>query len=321
MTEHQSRAHDYFKKNGCLPVDKESHPVFKAYDEADNRLLEVTATVNTQWGYAYNALYKVICGYLCSIWFFHDESTQICVQRPCGIPECSLQQLIDTLYDSCIRAGLSCLNIWAIEERFLQEYQTLDGYDITSEYSDAGSEYFYRIEDLLELSGGSNFYKRKRLKKFLDMANVSFRPVTKENIHVCREVEEKWCTQQDCAICTSFANSGCSKISFAVMMDIFDDRIYSGILGYIDDTPVGFAIWEKIRKIAFVYYAKACISDFNVYLYYMMAKTYLTDIKYVNNGNDMGSPGLRTFKKLLSDHELLLKYNCTFTKPEGEKGE
>jgi hypothetical protein len=322
MTEQQSRAYDYFQKTGFLPVDIESHPVFKAYDEADNRLLEITATMSTIWGYADNAIYKRIQGYLCSIWFFKNGAAQFCVQRPYGTPEGSLQQLVDTLYDSCIKAGLSCLQIWAIEERFLKEYLDLESYGITNEYSDEGSEYFYRTKDLLELSGKSNFYKRKRLKKFIDMPTVSFRPITKENIHVCREVEDGWCRQQDCESCSSFADTGCSKKSLELMIAVFDNCIYNGILGYIDDTPVGFAIWEKMNgKIAFVYFAKASVSDFTVYLYYIMAKNDLAGIEYVNNGHDMGSQGLRTFKKLLSDHEQLRKYICTFTKPEGEKGE
>jgi hypothetical protein len=42
-----------------------------------------------------------------------------------------------------------------------------------------------------------------------------------------------------------------------------------------------------------------------------MAKDYLPGVEFLNNGYDMGKPGLRTFKRHLSVHTMMKKYLCT----------
>jgi hypothetical protein len=42
-----------------------------------------------------------------------------------------------------------------------------------------------------------------------------------------------------------------------------------------------------------------------------MARDYLEGVEYLNNGYDMGKPGLRGFKKHLSAHTMMGKYLCT----------
>jgi hypothetical protein len=311
MTDQQHKAYEYFLKQGFLPVDKESYPVFKRYDGAESRLLETTATTCTIWGFAYNAIYTIIHGYLCSLWF-NRNGTSHCMVQVTGETR-GLQQTIDTLYELYHEAGLPMLQIFAIEERFLKSYENIPGYDISTEYSDDWSEYAYRPQDILELSGSVNFYKRKRLKPYLNMPHVSVYPITKENFHICFQIEEAWCRQQECSLCASFA--GCAKKSLEIMADIFDEGVYKGILGYLNDVPVGYAICEQINeKIAILYFGKASITNFNVYLYYTVIKMYFSGVEYLNNGQDMGKAGLRIFKKHLSAHELWKKYLCTFTK-------
>jgi hypothetical protein len=150
------------------------------------------------------------------------------------------------------------------------------------------------------------------------MSNISLCPINGENIRLCFEIENEWCKNQDCEYCASF--SGCAKKSLEIMIDIFDERVYGGFFGCIDNIPVAYAIWERINeKIAFVYFAKSNVPNFNVYLYYMMVKMYLSDVEYINISSDMGKQGLRTFKKHLGSYELWPKYLCILTKKEGTK--
>jgi hypothetical protein len=314
MTEQQHKAYTYFLHKGFVPVDKASYPLFKRY-EGDTRLFDMTATVSIVWGPPRNAIYKNLLGYLCSLWFYPDGSAYFCVQH--AGPVASLQQLIDTLYGLSHEAGLS-VAINYIEERFLAAYQTVQGYDISSTYDDDLSEYAYRPQDILALSGKINANKRTGLNKFLAAPNVSILPISSKNIHICSELEKVWCSRQDCSLCESFG--GCNKKVWEDMVDIFDDHIYGGIVGYIDTTPLGYVLWEKIHeKIVFVYFAKANIPHFNMYLYYRGTKMYLSEVEYINIGGDMGKEGLRTFKKHLGAHELWRKYQCTFTRTAEEK--
>jgi hypothetical protein len=315
VTEQQNKVYDYFRKQGFLPVDTESYPVFRNYEQGDNRLGELTAVVAVVWGFAYHAVYKVIQGYLCSLWFHGEDSAYFEILRAEGKPACSLQQLVDILYNLCMEAGLPFLQIYAIEERFLEEYEALKGYAIRSEYSDDHSEYAYRIRDLLELSGGINFYKRKRIKKCVDMSNISVYPLTGENIYTCLAIQEAWCHNQECSFCHSFA--GCEKQALELMTAIFEEHVYKGLLLYHDELPIGYVICEKRDdKVVFLYFGKATVPDFFVYLIYMIVKIHFPDLEYLNINEDMGNKGLRQFKAHLSAHDLWRKYTCTFMRKE-----
>jgi hypothetical protein len=277
---------------------------------------ETTATVSTIWGFAYNAIYKVIKRYLCSVWFYQNGAIYVIIQRPPEDSGSSLQEIVDILYELSAKAGLSALRIWAVEELLLKDYKDLVDYEITSEYSGDWSEYAYKIGDLLELSGGINLNKRNRLKKFLNRQDISLLPINRGNIHTCLAIEDEWCRHQDCKYCKSF--SGCAKESLHNMIDIFDDHIHRGILAYIDNTLAGYVIWEQASRIAFVYFSKAIVANYNVYLYYILSKMYLSDAEYVNISSDMGHAGLRLFKQHLGTYELWGKYLCTLTKQGAE---
>ncbi|GHT93746.1 hypothetical protein FACS1894140_6830 [Spirochaetia bacterium] len=320
----------YFLRQGFLPMGMDSFTVFKQFDTGGRQFHELTATVSSIWAFGFDAIYKIIEGFLCSVWFYKTGQVYFVIQPSRSITTAaSLSQLIDTLYSMAAEAGISvadlpALQLWAVDERLLAELRQLRGWDVSTEYSEECSEYVYRIADIIEWNGGVNLNKRNSLKRCFNTPNVVIRPLTKENFSVCFAVEDEWCTHQDCDSCRAFA--GCLKDSLKNMAVIFDNSIYDGIALYIDDKPAGYAIWQVMNgvidgravKTAYVYFAKSNVTNFNVYLYYMAAKEYLAGagVEHVNNGYDMGKPGLRTFKKHLSVYELRRKYLCTL-KPIG----
>ncbi|MDR1904737.1 MAG: phosphatidylglycerol lysyltransferase domain-containing protein [Treponema sp.] len=312
MTEQDRRSREGFLRQGFLPVDRNSYPLYKAHDE-NNRLSEMTAAIVTSWGSAFNAVYKQINGYLCSAWFTGGLPVYFEIHRPWGTGDCSLPEIVDVLYGLSREAGLPFLQIGVIDGLFLKEYTGIRGYHIKTGYDDDHSEYGFKTGDLLELSGGINEDKRRHLKKCSRIPDVSLRPMTKENVRFCLEIEEEWCRRQDCPVCGSLV--GCEKKALEIMVDIFDDTVYNGVFAYIKDTPAGFAIGEKKdENISFLYFAKANVPDLNVYIYYMMVKTYLSGAEYLNLGEDMGKKGLRIFKTHLGVHEMWRKYVCTYTR-------
>jgi hypothetical protein len=330
----RAKTRDYFLQQGFLPMGTDSFPVFRQFDSGGRQFHELTATVSSIWAFGFDAVYKIIEGYLCSVWFYKSGHVYFVIQPPRsitaaasgGLGSDSLSRLLDLLYSMAAKAGLSAagspvLQLWAVDEGLLAELRRLAAWDLSAEYSEDCSEYVYRIADLVEWNGGVNLNKRNSLKRCFNTPNVVIRPLTKENFSVCFAVEDEWCTHQDCESCRAFA--GCLKDSLKNMAVIFDNSVYDGIALYIDGRPAGYAIWEVMNdkagggaKTAYIYFAKSNVTNFNVYLYYIAAKDYLSGLKveYVNNGYDMGKPGLRTFKKHLSVHELMPKYLCTLSK-------
>ncbi|GHV05803.1 hypothetical protein FACS189485_13350 [Spirochaetia bacterium] len=314
-----ARAYRYFRQQGFCPADRDSFPVYKQYEQASG-LQEMSAAIIASWSFVYHGLYKIIAGYLCGVYFYEGKPVYFTIHRPSEEPACSLNQIIDMLYRFSREAGLPFLQIKFIDEAYLGEYQGAKGYRVNTERRDSDDEYVYRVQDLLELSGPVNFYKRKRLKRCTDRADISLQPMTNENVHICMEIEEEWCRGKDCTYCASFG--GCEKKALEIMIDLFDDHVHKGLFLFQDDKPAGYIICEKISdKLAFLYFGKANMEGYFVYLIYTMFKTCLPDVEYMNLNEDMGSPGLRLFKSHLSAYELWPKYICTYTKEEGDGGQ
>jgi hypothetical protein len=311
MTERQTKAYNYFLKEGFLPVDKEQYLSLRSFD-GDNHTHEMTAAVCSIWGFAYHALYKQVYSCLCSIWFYSGGYSSFLVHRSPGMSKGGIAALVDALYELSANSGLPGLQIWPVEERFLEDYEQLETYTFNADCDENWCEYVYSPQDILELSGRANFNKRNRLKKNFAMPNIAIRSLTKENFDCCFQVEDAWCKEQDCTYCESFG--GCAKKSLENMAALFEERFFQGMIGYINDVPVGYAIWENTGRRAFVYFAKTYIPNFNIYLYYMMVKDYLFAAEFINIGSDMGKMGLRVFKQHLSVHTMLRKYRCTFGK-------
>ncbi|MDR1216197.1 MAG: phosphatidylglycerol lysyltransferase domain-containing protein [Treponema sp.] len=268
----------------------------------------MSAVMFIVWHYNYFGLYKVIHGYLCSVFFYEGKDIYFTIHAP-EKPERPLAAIVGILADLCRKSGLPTLQIKFVEERFLPEYKPLGPTNIV--YSDDNSEYAYKVSDLLDLSGPVNYYKRKRVKKIAAMADISLRPITAENIRLCAEIETEWCAYQDCAYCESF--TGCEKKAIEAFFDLFDEKIHKGLFLYLGEKPIGYIICEKIsEKLGVLYFGKVNIQDGFVYLIYMMFKEHLTDVEYMNISEDMGHQGLRRFKRLLSAYELWRKYIVTF---------
>jgi hypothetical protein len=317
MNEQQQSAYEFLCRSDFLPVDVASYPVFKSYDKAGNGLMEISGTTSVLWGFAFNAIYKIIHGYLCSVWFYQSGAVYVVAQIPpaSGTPDAeTMQRLVDSLYALVRAAGLESLHLWAVEEHLLPVYTAVGGYRIQSEDYDDWNEYSYTPDAILNLAGEINFYKRKRLKKCMDTPDVSLVPITCDNVRVCLEIQDVWCTKQDCAYCRSFA--GCATDALKLLIPVFDAQVYQGVLLYVGGVAAGFFIWEIVNDgtLAFVYYAQANIDNFNVYLYYMAVKEYLSGVKHVNNGHDMGKQGLRMFKSHLSAYTKRRKFLCTYSK-------
>jgi hypothetical protein len=322
LTESQTAARLFFLRNGFLPAGRESYPVFKNYDTGVSQFHELTATVSTIWAFGFSAVYRIIDGFLCSVWFYGSGDVYVYIQQPpeslfearAASPQKSLANLVDTLYAAVRDAGLPSLQIWAVNDSLLAGLQeALAGvYKLDSGYSADFSEYVYRVRDILAWDGGVNLNKRNSLKHCFNTTGVSVRPLSGENFPVCFEVEDEWCRRQDCDACRAFA--GCGRDALANMEEVFNKGDYRGLLLYINNEPAGYAIWEVLgppgSRTAYVYFAKANISNFNVFLYWTMAKDYLDGVDYLNNGYDMGKPGLRGFKKHLSVHTMMGKYLC-----------
>jgi hypothetical protein len=303
----QGKLHKYLLENGFVTAGIENYTVVKNFN-ADNQLNELTVCSIVTWSGELNTLYKIINGFLCIANFYAAGEISFSVIRSTA-GDC-LQNVVDTLYDLSINAGLDNLPVWFIEERFLEDYRSLKGYIVDTVCTEDIYEYIFNTDSLLNLDGRANKERRRLLRRFSENSNVSVKPITKENISLCLGIDEKWCNSQDCDQCRAFV--ACSKNALKIMINIFDDSVYQGVLGFIDDLPVSYLIFEKAGDdIAYFHYSKTIVPNFCYYIYYTTIKHYLYNIKKVNFGIDLGNQGLRFYKRNLGEYEFLRSYICT----------
>ncbi|MDR2377029.1 MAG: DUF2156 domain-containing protein [Treponema sp.] len=279
----------------------------------------MSAPVIASWSFAYRGLYKLIGGCLCTVYFHQAKPVYVTIHRPAaGLPQLPLARIIDILYDLCREAGLPFLQVRFIDEKYLAEFEGLEGYHVETQRRPQDDEYAYRIGDLLELSGAANFYKRKRIRRCSALSGVSLQPLTQANVHECLAVEDAWCRGKNCTYCASFG--GCERKALWNMVKLFDERRHAGLLLYQGEESAGYVICERMGKdLAFLYFGKAVVEGFFVFLiYHLFADSEncgrFKGLEYMNINEDMGSPGLRLFKSHLSVYELWPKYICTFTR-------
>jgi hypothetical protein len=309
--------YDFFRREGFSPADKSAFPLLIKH-QGGTSFAEMSAALIAAWSFNYNGLYRIIDGFLSIVYLCEGLPVYFTVHQPSGTDKGALQRIVGTLYDLSRRAELPFLQIRCIEERFLNEFETIDGYDIHIEYQDNDSEYGYKTEDFLDLKGTVNLNKRQRLTKLFKQENISFRSITKKEAALCLEIEDEWCRGKDCEYCRSFI--GCERKALEVMVDVYDDRFHKGLFLCCDDIIKGYGIGEIINpRVGIAYFAKSPVQNYFLYILYMMTKTFFIGLEYVNLDSDVGNEGIRLFKTHLGVYEQWRKYICTYTTTEKEK--
>ena len=311
MNDQHNKAYNIFLNEGFSVLDNESYRILQKY-KYYSRLQEKTITTYVVWQDCLFGLYKIIDQCLCSVFFHEQQEIYWTIQRPNENSTCPLQPILSTLVKLCKKAGITTLSIKLIDQHLLSEYMAVQNPIIQIIYDIDSSEYIYTRDNLIKLNGTSNYYKRKRVKKYINRKDISIQLMTKENVNLCLEIENQWCSRQDCSYCYSFF--GCEKKAIEIITDIYSEEIHKGLLLFNEEKPVGYIICEQLSsKVSFLYFGKSTLEDGFVYLIYTMYKDYLTEVQYMNFNEDMGHPGLRKFKKLLSPYELWHKYFISYS--------
>jgi hypothetical protein len=338
LNEGDREVRDRLLRRGFLPVGRETYPLFRDF-KGGSLLSELSPAVSTFWTGSFHELYRFIGGALVTVFFFNGMEPYFEINRaredlspaPGGNPAVSpssLKDLVDALYDIALGAGLPSLRVYAVEERFLEEYRAIPGYEVAAEYSDDHSEYVYKPADIVNLTGGINHKKHTHLNKFFGRNDIEIKPMNNDNRRLFLDIEREWCGFQDCVTCGSFA--GCEYKALEIMADIYDDEHFHGLFGYAGGKASGYLVWERREEgRAYLHFGKGLIRNFFAYLIYILAKDELGGAVpgggagtpagrpaavSLNLNEDMGKEGLRQFKRHLGIYEHYRKYLCVYKK-------
>lgn len=166
-------------------------------------------------------------------------------------------------------------------------------------------DYLYSREELASLKGGKFESIRRHIRRF-EAKGPRVVPIGEENITDCRPVQRHWCEQEQ----------GCEEadgLALEEAISHFDALPITGVLVYLDDEPVAFAMGEALTDTMFVeHFEKAKpIQGAYQYVLHQLVKTLSFDIRYVNREQDLGMHNLREAKLRLKPREMIEKYTVT----------
>lgn len=172
------------------------------------------------------------------------------------------------------------------------------------------SDYIYRTEDFLSLTGKQN--KRKRgdlnnvVRHYPDLRVEFHGRAGRDLRRECLDIFGSWCTGRSCGRCVY----GCELNAFRRFLEIFDQGRHRLAVSYADGQALSFAACERINPEMDCYHFQKNVRPIRGLTYWLNREMALECPKatYINLAEDMGLPGLRQEKMGLHPFKREAKY-------------
>lgn len=182
-----------------------------------------------------------------------------------------------------------------------------------------GSDYIYRSEDLIRLSGRKFHGKRNHIAQFERKYDWSYEDLTHENMEDCRSVAKQWCAAHGgCRDKNGFASEPCA---IDLALNNFDELHLAGGLIRIEGEPVAFTVGEEINPKTYLLHFEKALDGFDglyAVINHEYAARHLESYELINREEDMGIEGLRKAKLSYHPAILLNRYRVTLADENGD---
>ena len=166
-----------------------------------------------------------------------------------------------------------------------------------AQIKDKGVEYFYRPSDLQDLSGGRLESVRKAVRRFEKNYSVTIRPYTPEDERECLELLDAWEAGQGASY-FRLLDSEYTREALHRYPE-FDRADLSGEVAIVDGRIEAFAFGGAMRPglaNAFILKADPTIRGLSHFMKLRQLRGF-ESFDLVADAGDLGSPGLRRFKR------------------------
>lgn len=171
-------------------------------------------------------------------------------------------------------------------------------------------DYVYSRENLATLGGKKYHGKRNHISYFERTFNWTFEELSRINIDDCIAMNEKWYTLN-----VEKDREGIEDEREVLRLNFAHFEEIGGVGGVlrIDGEVVAFTFGERLNDDTFVTHFEKAYSDIRgayPMINQLFAQTLLTDYKYINREDDVGSEGLRSAKLSYHPEFLVEKYSA-----------
>lgn len=221
----------------------------------------------------------------------------------------SIDKAVNEIFELCRKAGITLVFEY-VSENELDDYihaaQKI-GKNAEISFMEEYSDYIYKINDYISISGNKNKSKRGGYNFLINnYPNLKYVSYNKALYEDCIKIFNEWCIVHQCEKCYY----GCERRAFERFMDIYIPNRHIIGLSYISVNPLSFAVCEKINKNTVCCYFQKNAQKIRGLTYWLSRQILLgfENIEYLNLGEDMGIEGLITDKTLLRPCRKLKKY-------------
>jgi len=235
------------------------------------------------------------------------------VCRPPGLPAFGLQpagrgdkrEALQVLSDELSRSTAD-VRIRRVEERFVAEQ--VDPNRFEAVYDRDNSDYVYRTEDLIRLSGRKYHRKKNHLNRFRKQFEFQYRPLDLELVECFLDMQDSWCRMRECAEDPDLQSED-HAVREALIQ--FEQLGLQGGAIQIGGRLEAFSLGEPLNgdtAVVHVEKANPDIPGLYAAINQQFCENALSGMDHVNREQDLGDPGLRKAKESYHPHHMVKKY-------------
>lgn len=197
-----------------------------------------------------------------------------------------------------------------VTEKMKEQIEELFPECFTFQLERAFSDYIYRVEDLVNLSGRKYHGKRNHLARF-KRKEWHLDAITSQNLDVCAKMNDEWCKAND--------------VEHTLALQVERDAVHEAFAHYEELGFTGGLLWQEDRPVAFTLGEAVDQDTYDVHIEKAFADVegaytainreflaaYCMEYTYVNREEDVGDEGLRKAKLSYHPVKLLDKYTAT----------
>ena len=196
--------------------------------------------------------------------------------------------------------------IQRVPEHLARRYAEPLGLD--AEEDRAQSDYVYRTESLIALSGRKYHGKRNHLNQFRSAYAYRYETLTAPLIQACMELQEEWCRLREC-----LDNRGLLSEEDAIQEALrhFQDLHCSGGAIVVDGRVVAFSLGEPLNPDTAVVHVEKANPEFPgsyAVINQEFCRHSWSAYTYINREQDLGEEGLRQAKLSYYPDHLVTKF-------------
>jgi hypothetical protein len=170
------------------------------------------------------------------------------------------------------------------------------------------SDYLYRIENLIQLSGNRYHSQKNHVNRFKKNPHWEYLPLTPELVAECLNLQEAWCRLRQCDESPSLHNE---EQAILEAFQHIDSLSYRGCVIRMGGRVEAFTLGELLNPHTVVIHLEKANPEIQG-LYALINQQFLEKewgaVPFVNREQDLGEPGLRKAKESYHPESLVEKF-------------